>query len=77
MTVNYIDATTVQQFNFSIKWMQIDNQLYGGLEPIFMYPTNIPRDGEEEFKPVLFCTYTKSKDTCKSKRRENEYGSFD
>ncbi|KAJ3227354.1 hypothetical protein HK099_002420 [Clydaea vesicula] len=58
----YVDGTTIQKLEFTLKWIQIDNQLYGCIEPIFVYPTNLPKDGDEQFRPVLLGTLTKSKD---------------
>jgi vacuolar protein sorting-associated protein 13A/C len=46
--------------------MQVDNQLYGSLEPIFIYPSVLPKEGEEDSHPVLLATLSKSKDSCKS-----------
>ncbi|KAJ3291062.1 hypothetical protein HK104_006345 [Borealophlyctis nickersoniae] len=57
------DTTTDRAMTFSIKWLQIDNQLYEALEPIFVYPTVIPKEGDEEYHPVLMATLSKSKDT--------------
>ncbi|KAJ3037263.1 hypothetical protein HDV00_001828 [Rhizophlyctis rosea] len=59
----WTDTTTDQALSFSIKWLQIDNQLYGCLEPIFVYPTVLPKEGDEEIHPVLMATLSKSKDT--------------
>ncbi|KAJ3332602.1 hypothetical protein HDU76_013706 [Blyttiomyces sp. JEL0837] len=44
------------------KEVKIDNQLYGALEPIFLYPTVLPKEGEEDFHPALMATLAKSKD---------------
>ncbi|KAJ3015263.1 hypothetical protein HKX48_004689 [Thoreauomyces humboldtii] len=57
------DTTQNQALAFDMKWLQIDNQLYGGLEPIFVYPSVIPKEGEEDFHPVLMLTFSRSKDT--------------
>ncbi|KAI8823370.1 uncharacterized protein EV422DRAFT_352091 [Fimicolochytrium jonesii] len=63
MTFIYTDTSTNNAVTFSIKWLQIDNQLYGGLEPIFVYPSVIPKEGEgEEDRPVLLVTVSRSKD---------------
>ncbi|KAJ3171453.1 hypothetical protein HDU88_007532 [Geranomyces variabilis] len=56
------DSTTNQALTFSMKWLQVDNQLYGGLEPIFLYPSVIPKEGEEDYHPVLMITLSRSKD---------------
>ncbi|KAJ3112860.1 hypothetical protein HDU96_004089 [Phlyctochytrium bullatum] len=41
--------------------VKIDNQLPGALEPIFVYPTVLPKEGEELYH--LMATLSKSKDT--------------
>ncbi|RKP03518.1 hypothetical protein CXG81DRAFT_9373 [Caulochytrium protostelioides] len=60
VTFIYSDSIKSKSVSFSIKWLQIDNQLYGCMEPIFLYPTVIPKEGEEE--PVLLATVSKNKD---------------
>ncbi|KAI8995070.1 hypothetical protein BC832DRAFT_588068 [Gaertneriomyces semiglobifer] len=59
----YTDTSDSRAYSFNIKWLQVDNQLYGGLEPIFLYPTVLPREGEEDYRPFLMITLSKSKDT--------------
>ncbi|KZT54406.1 DUF1162-domain-containing protein [Calocera cornea HHB12733] len=50
----YTDSTTAQSVNVALKWIQIDNQLYGGIFPIILYPTSIPRAGKElDVHPAL------------------------
>ncbi|KAJ3052099.1 hypothetical protein HK097_006900 [Rhizophlyctis rosea] len=61
----WTDTSADQALTFSIKWLQIDNQLYGCLEPIFVYPTVLQKEGDEDIHPVLMATLSKSKDTCK------------
>lgn len=54
LELQYIDSTTAQSFNIACKWMQIDNQLFGGLFPIILYPTSIPHAGKElDVHPAL------------------------
>ncbi|KAI8610486.1 hypothetical protein BC830DRAFT_1069804 [Chytriomyces sp. MP71] len=59
----YVDTSMAQSITFSINWLQIDNQLYGSLDPIFMYPSVLPKEGEESFHPVLMASLSKSKDS--------------
>ncbi|CAG8555201.1 10349_t:CDS:10 [Paraglomus brasilianum] len=60
---SYSDSTLYQSLNFVVKWLQIDNQLYGGLYPIIFYPTVIPKEGKEiEAHPTFNATLIKSKD---------------
>ncbi len=54
LTAKYSDSTTSVSYDLSIKWIQIDNQLFGGLFPILLYPSVIPKDGKElEAHPSL------------------------
>lgn len=63
LDICFVEFTSIQKLDLTLKWFQIDNQLLGCLEPIFMYPTKIPKDTEEDFRPVLLGTLTKSKDS--------------
>ncbi|CAI2166885.1 9593_t:CDS:10 [Funneliformis geosporum] len=59
----YNDSTLYQSVNFLIKWLQIDNQLYGGLYPIILYPTVIPKDTKEtDVHPAFHASLIKAKD---------------
>ncbi|KDE03795.1 hypothetical protein MVLG_05736 [Microbotryum lychnidis-dioicae p1A1 Lamole] len=54
LTFKYSDSTTNVAYDLSIKWIQVDNQLFGGLYPILLYPSVIPKDGKElEVHPSL------------------------
>lgn len=54
LTARYADSTTSVSYDIAIKWIQIDNQLFGGLYPILLYPSVIPKDGKElEIHPSL------------------------
>ncbi|KAJ3106617.1 hypothetical protein HDU97_005982 [Phlyctochytrium planicorne] len=57
----YKDSPTTQDISFRIGWLQIDNQLAGAFEPIFVYPTVLPKEGEELYH--LMAALSKSKDT--------------
>lgn len=50
--------------NFQLQWFQVDNQLTGASNPIFVYPTVLEqnRKDKDEEKPVLFASYCVSKD---------------
>ncbi|KAJ2261928.1 Vacuolar protein sorting-associated protein 13 [Coemansia sp. RSA 376] len=39
--LKYSDSTSNQTFKLSVKWIQIDNQIYGALFPIVLYPTTL------------------------------------
>ncbi|GAA5859573.1 hypothetical protein JCM8547_006147 [Rhodosporidiobolus lusitaniae] len=54
VTAKYADSTTNIAYDLGIKWIQIDNQLFGGLYPILLYPSVIPKDSKElEVHPSL------------------------
>ncbi|BGP21450.1 Vacuolar protein sorting-associated protein 13 [Rhodotorula toruloides] len=54
VTAKYSDSTTNVAYDVGIKWIQIDNQLFGGLYPILLYPSVIPKDSKElEVHPSL------------------------
>ncbi|KAK4052926.1 Vacuolar protein sorting-associated protein 13 [Microbotryomycetes sp. JL221] len=54
LTAKYMDSTTNVSYDVSCKWIQVDNQLFGGLYPILLYPSVIPKDGKElEVHPSL------------------------
>ncbi|KAJ3031870.1 UNVERIFIED_CONTAM: hypothetical protein HDU68_011629 [Siphonaria sp. JEL0065] len=59
----YVDTSMAQSITFSINWLQIDNQRYGSLDPIFLYPSVLPKEGEESFHPVFMASLSKSKDS--------------
>ncbi|CAG8450182.1 1456_t:CDS:10 [Cetraspora pellucida] len=60
----YSDSTLYQSINFCVNWLQIDNQLYGGIYPIILYPTVIPKDvsESEQIHPAFQASLTKAKD---------------
>ncbi|KAF1944820.1 vacuolar protein sorting-associated protein 13 [Clathrospora elynae] len=61
--LKYSDSPLYQMVNMQIKWIQIDNQLYGGIFPIIFYPSVVPKTGKEmEAHPIFQTTITKVKD---------------
>ncbi|KAJ1822144.1 Vacuolar protein sorting-associated protein 13 [Coemansia sp. RSA 2598] len=39
--LKYTDSTSNQTFKLTVKWIQIDNQIYGAVYPIVLYPTTL------------------------------------
>ncbi|KAJ2908725.1 Vacuolar protein sorting-associated protein 13, partial [Coemansia aciculifera] len=39
--LKYTESTSNQTFKASVKWIQIDNQIYGAVYPIVLYPTTL------------------------------------
>ncbi|KAI9888280.1 MAG: hypothetical protein M1814_000770 [Vezdaea aestivalis] len=61
--VKYSESALYQMINSSIKWIQIDNQLYGGIFPIILYPSVVPKTGKEmEVHPSFHAMITRVKD---------------
>ena len=59
----YTESKLYQTVSATIKWIQIDNQLYGGIFPIVLYPSVVPRTGKEmEAHPILQAAVTRVKD---------------
>ncbi|CUM64753.1 uncharacterized protein PRCAT00002364001 [Priceomyces carsonii] len=47
LEVRYNESDLYQNLSIKLKWIQIDNQLYGGIFPIVLYPTVVPKSGKE------------------------------
>ncbi|ERF76935.1 hypothetical protein EPUS_02647 [Endocarpon pusillum Z07020] len=61
--VKYGESRLYQTLNTTIKWIQIDNQLYGGIFPILLYPSVVPKTGKEmEAHPIFHTMITRVKD---------------
>ncbi|KAF2754047.1 vacuolar protein sorting-associated protein 13 [Pseudovirgaria hyperparasitica] len=61
--LKYSESALFQTLGLTIKWMQIDNQLYGGIFPILFYPSVVPKTGREmEAHPILHATLSRVKD---------------
>lgn len=50
----YNESDLYQNLSAKVKWIQIDNQLYGGIFPIILYPTIVPKSGKEMNSHPLF-----------------------
>ncbi|KIX05154.1 uncharacterized protein Z518_06026 [Rhinocladiella mackenziei CBS 650.93] len=59
----YGDSKLYQTLNATVKWIQFDNQLYGGIFPILLYPSVVPKTGKEmEAHPIFHTMVTRVKD---------------
>lgn len=47
LEVRYNESDLYQNLSLKLKWIQVDNQLYGGIFPIVIYPTVLPKSGKE------------------------------
>ncbi|KAK6083317.1 hypothetical protein SCUP515_02059 [Seiridium cupressi] len=61
--LKYNESALYQSVSASIKWIQIDNQLYGGLFPMVLYPSVVPKQAQEiETHPSVHAMVTRVKD---------------
>lgn len=61
--IRYSDSLLYQTIETTVKWIQIDNQLYGGIFPILLYPSVVPKTGKEmEAHPIFQFKVTRVKD---------------
>lgn len=77
LKLGYSDYPQYYEAHVDCKWIQIDNQLFGGLFPIILYPSMIPKDGKElESHPTLQTTVAVLKDQCTSGRYFPDTGTY-
>ncbi|KAG9326243.1 hypothetical protein KVV02_000958 [Mortierella alpina] len=63
LEMRYTDSNMYQSVNMMVKWLQIDNQLYGGSNPIILCPTLTPKDGKDAAAhPTLHSALVRAKD---------------
>lgn len=63
VTLRYSESPLYQTASLSVKWIQIDNQLYGGIFPMVLYPSVVPKRAQEtEAHPSLHAMVTRVKD---------------
>ncbi|KAF2858296.1 hypothetical protein K470DRAFT_221567 [Piedraia hortae CBS 480.64] len=61
--LKYTDSPLYQTAALTVKWIQIDNQLYGGIFPLIFYPSVVPKTGKEmEAHPIFRSSVTRVKD---------------
>ncbi|PHH61768.1 hypothetical protein CDD81_7979 [Ophiocordyceps australis] len=61
--LRFMDSPLIQTLSLAVKWIQIDNQLYGGIFPIVLYPSVVPkRANEVEAHPSLHAMVSRVKD---------------
>ncbi|PHH90856.1 hypothetical protein CDD83_2455 [Cordyceps sp. RAO-2017] len=61
--LRFSDSPLIQTVALEVKWMQIDNQLYGGIFPMIMYPSVVPkRANETAAHPSLHAMVSRVKD---------------
>ncbi|MBE3109024.1 MAG: hypothetical protein IMZ46_00705, partial [Acidobacteria bacterium] len=61
--LKYTESPLYQTVSLTVKWVQVDNQLYGGLFPIVLYPSVVPKRAQEiEAHPSVHAMVTRVKD---------------
>ncbi|KAG6037900.1 hypothetical protein E4U41_004657 [Claviceps citrina] len=61
--LRFSDSPLIQTVSLAVKWMQIDNQLYGGLFPLVLYPSVVPKKANEvDAHPSLHAMVSRVKD---------------
>ncbi|KAL5628611.1 hypothetical protein BROUX41_003359 [Berkeleyomyces rouxiae] len=61
--LRYHESLMYQTASLGIKWIQIDNQLYGGVFPMLLFPSVVPKKTKEiEAHPSLHMMITRLKD---------------
>ncbi|ROT38314.1 vacuolar protein sorting-associated protein [Sodiomyces alkalinus F11] len=61
--LRYQESALHQTFSLAVKWIQMDNQLYGGLFPMILYPSVVPTKAQEvEAHPSIHAMVTRVKD---------------
>ncbi|KAK5662658.1 hypothetical protein OQA88_8574 [Cercophora sp. LCS_1] len=61
--LRYSDSPLYQTVSLAVKWIQIDNQLYGGIFPMILYPSVVPKRAQEiDAHPSLHAMVSRVKD---------------
>lgn len=47
LEVKYNESDLYETLSVQLKWVQVDNQLFGGIYPIVLYPSVVPTSGKE------------------------------
>lgn len=60
---NFKTSDLYDIFSIKMKWMQIDNQLFGGVYPIILFPSVVPQTGKEmDAHPTFSASLTRVRD---------------
>ncbi|EHL03290.1 putative Vacuolar protein sorting-associated protein 13 [Glarea lozoyensis 74030] len=63
VSFKYSESPLYQTITAGITWIQIDNQLYGGIFPMILYPSVVPKNSKEtEAHPSVHFQVTRVKD---------------
>lgn len=61
--LNYRSSELYDTFSTKVKWLQIDNQLFGGIYPIVLFPSVVPKTSREmENHPAFSASITRVRD---------------
>lgn len=63
LEVKYNESELYQTIIWNLKWVQVDNQLFGGMFPIVIYPSVVPQSSQEvEVHPTFHFSISRVKD---------------
>ncbi|GMM33802.1 membrane morphogenesis protein [Saccharomycopsis crataegensis] len=63
LEIKYNESELYQTFIWNLKWVQVDNQLFGGTYPIVIYPSVVPQSSQEvESHPTFHFSVSRVKD---------------
>ena len=63
LELRYSESSLYQTVVLAVKWIQIDNQLYGGIFPMILYPSVVSKRAQDiEAHPSLHAMVTRVKD---------------
>lgn len=77
LELRYVDTATSYSASVNCKWIQIDNQLFGGIYPIIFYPSVAPKDGKDlDSHPTLQSSVIVLKDESASRFARGRSGGY-
>jgi vacuolar protein sorting-associated protein 13A/C len=63
LQLRYSESPLYQTVSLAVKWIQVDNQLYGGIFPMILYPSVVPKRAQEvDAHPSIHAMVTRVKD---------------
>lgn len=63
LQLRYSDSPLIQTISLAVNWIQIDNQLYGGIFPMVLYPSVVPKKAQElDSHPSVHAMISRVKD---------------
>jgi vacuolar protein sorting-associated protein 13A/C len=54
LDIKITDSNMYTSLRTTVKWLQIDNQLFGSIYPILLYPSGLPKDTDDKIMVPTF-----------------------